>query len=59
VVGDRRYGDKNVQKNFPRLMLHARAITFRLPSGAPLTIESAAPESFDRVLAQIRAGTLL
>ncbi len=58
VVGDSRYGDKNVQKNFPRLMLHARAITFRLPSGAPLTIEAAAPESFNQVLAQIRAGTL-
>lgn len=58
VVGDRRYGDQNVQKNFPRLMLHARAITFRLPSGALLTIEAAAPESFNQVLAQIRAGTL-
>lgn len=58
VVGDRRYGDKKIQENFPRLMLHARSITFRLPSGAPLTIEAAAPESFNQALAQIRLGAL-
>ncbi|MCL4550861.1 MAG: RNA pseudouridine synthase, partial [Bacteroidetes bacterium] len=30
IVGDSRYGDKETQKNFPRIMLHAQSIKFDL-----------------------------
>ncbi len=50
VVGDLRYGDKAVQRLFPRLMLHAQEITFRLPSGEKVTIEAPTPESFKSVI---------
>ncbi len=53
IVGDRRYGDGEIQKRFPRLMLHALAIAFRLPSGEPITIESPVPESFLAVVAAV------
>jgi len=37
-----------------RLMLHAEKITFRLPSGEELTIESPMPESFAQVIESLR-----
>ena len=45
IVGDVRYGDKTLQKTFPRLMLHAATITFALASGELKTVESPLPES--------------
>ena len=33
IVGDRRYGDRAAQSAYPRLMLHARAITLPMPTG--------------------------
>ena len=45
IVGDVRYGDKALQKTFPRLMLHAASITFTLASGELKTVESPLPES--------------
>lgn len=54
IVGDPLYGDRELQQGFPRLMLHARSITFQLPSGRPVTIESLLPESFRRVLEKVR-----
>ena len=33
ILGDLRYGDRVRQERFPRLMLHALAIEFALPSG--------------------------
>ena len=50
IVGDRRYGDDEIQRRFPRLMLHALAVSFRLPTGDPITVESPVPESFSAVL---------
>jgi 23S rRNA-/tRNA-specific pseudouridylate synthase len=50
VVGDRRYGQRDLQERFPRLMLHAAAISFRLQTGEPITVEAAVPESFGAVL---------
>ncbi len=50
VVGDLRYGDRKAQGRFPRLMLHAQAITLRLPAGENVTIEAPLPESFSVVL---------
>ena len=50
IVGDRRYGERKLQECFPRLMLHAAAISFRLPTGKTVTVEAAVPESFGAVL---------
>lgn len=54
VVGDMIYGDKNVQRRFPRLMLHARELAFVLPSGENIEITTPPPESFHRVLASLK-----
>lgn len=53
IVGDRRYGDKAVQCMFPRLMLHAQEIAFRLPSGEEVIIEAPIPESFRQVMERL------
>lgn len=53
IVGDPRYGDRAVQRRFPRLMLHAQAITFRLPTGEEATVEAPIPESFQMVVESI------
>jgi RluA family pseudouridine synthase len=50
IVGDPLYGNREIQRRYPRLMLHARAIAFELPSGRAVTIESPLPESFHRIL---------
>lgn len=54
IAGDLRYGDRTVQRRFPRLMLHAQAIAFRLPTGEEVTVESPLPESFRTVVEGIR-----
>lgn len=56
VVGDRRYGDKAAQEAFPRLMLHARTISFGLPSGGTADIEAPPPTSFTALLDELRRG---
>ncbi len=56
IVGDPRYGDKKVQEDFPRLMLHAMAIEFALPSGERQTVECPPPASFTEVLDRFRAA---
>lgn len=56
VVGDLKYGDKKMQKQYPRLMLHARRIELRLESGEELRIEAPAPESFESVLISSQGG---
>jgi len=55
IAGDLRYGDWDVQKEYPRLMLHALEIEFALPSGERLKIEAPEPESFRSVVAQLSA----
>ncbi|MCK7490048.1 MAG: pseudouridine synthase [Anaerotruncus sp.] len=47
ILGDPRYGDRARQERFPRLMLHALAIEFALPSGERVTVEAPAPPSFE------------
>lgn len=54
VVGDLKYGDRELQARFPRLMLHAASVEFRLPSGKLVTIEAPPPPSFEAVLAALR-----
>jgi tRNA pseudouridine32 synthase / 23S rRNA pseudouridine746 synthase len=50
VVGDRKYGDRELQERYPRLMLHALSIEFGLPSGKQVTIEAPPPRAFEGVL---------
>ncbi|MFA3783679.1 RluA family pseudouridine synthase [Melioribacteraceae bacterium 4301-Me] len=45
IVGDLKYGDKKVQMNFPRLMLHASKIEFILNSKHYI-IAAATPKNF-------------
>jgi tRNA pseudouridine32 synthase / 23S rRNA pseudouridine746 synthase len=54
IVGDRRYGDPELQKSYERLLLHAAEITFADSSGAPVTVSSPLPESYTRILTQLR-----
>ncbi len=53
IVGDLRYGDKLVQRTFPRLMLHAQEIAFRLPSGEKVAIEAPISETFESAMEMI------
>jgi tRNA pseudouridine32 synthase / 23S rRNA pseudouridine746 synthase len=53
IVGDVRYGNRAVQSKFPRLMLHAHRIGFKLPTGTDVRIEAPFPQSFMDVLAEI------
>jgi tRNA pseudouridine32 synthase / 23S rRNA pseudouridine746 synthase len=55
AVGDPLYGNKSIQKTFPRLMLHALNIRFTLPDDNEIFIESRIPESFQSVLGSLRA----
>lgn len=48
VAGDTRYGDRAVQKQFGRLMLHSRRISFYLPSGEKISVEAQPPQSFNQ-----------
>ncbi|HUI92093.1 MAG TPA: RluA family pseudouridine synthase [Chitinivibrionales bacterium] len=54
IVGDRLYGDKTIQSTFPRMMLHAQEITFKISSGEDKTVEAPMPESFAVVLDSLR-----
>jgi tRNA pseudouridine32 synthase/23S rRNA pseudouridine746 synthase len=53
IAGDRKYGDRAVQEEYPRLMLHALEIEFGLPSGERLKIEAPVPDSFASVLSRL------
>ena len=53
IVGDPLYGEREMQRQFPRLMLHAQRIECRFPSGRMVTIEAPIPESFTDVMRMI------
>lgn len=53
IVGDLRYGDRAMQRTFPRLMLHAEKITCQLLSGEEVTISAPLAESFCAGIAMI------
>lgn len=53
IVGDRLYGDRTIQCQYPRMMLHAQRLTIRLANGEMLTLEAPIPESFERVIQRI------
>jgi tRNA pseudouridine32 synthase / 23S rRNA pseudouridine746 synthase len=50
IVGDLRYGEKTVQENYPRIMLHAKSVELELPAHKRIFIEAAIPDSFTSVL---------
>jgi len=54
LAGDLKYGDRDVQKTYPRLMLHALDIAFKLPSGQGVKIEAPVPPSFQAVVEELR-----
>jgi tRNA pseudouridine32 synthase/23S rRNA pseudouridine746 synthase len=56
IVGDLRYGDKARQSTYPRLMLHARGISFPLPSGEEVAVEAPVPVSFQTILDGLQMG---
>ena len=56
IVGDRLYGDRTIQGSYSRMMLHAKTLTIRPPSGDELTLEAPAPESF-RSMIDALSGT--
>jgi RluA family pseudouridine synthase len=51
IVGDALYGDKRVQRSFPRLMLHALSLEFELPEAGEIRIASRLPDSFSKTAA--------
>jgi RluA family pseudouridine synthase len=55
ILGDTLYGERLLQKNFPRLMLHAAAIEFKQLSGEVLKLKSPLPASFEAVLNSLPA----
>lgn len=50
IVGDSRYGDKEIQTKYPRVMLHAQQVGFKLRDGKEIEIKCATPKSFLDVL---------
>ncbi len=54
VVGDTLYGDKSLQKTFPRLMLHSLEIEFIEWTAQKINIASKIPSSFSSVIDRIR-----
>ncbi|MFO1350985.1 MAG: RluA family pseudouridine synthase [Gammaproteobacteria bacterium] len=58
IAGDARYGDKALQARYPRLMLHARSLVVRSPTGAEIALQAPLPPSFERVLATLRDAAL-
>lgn len=54
IVGDTLYGDKSIQKTFPRLMLHSLEIEFIEATALKKIITSKIPSSFSSVINRIR-----
>lgn len=54
LAGDRRYGELERQDGYPRLLLHANTLAFRLPSGDDLQIEAKVPAAFEEAIISLR-----
>ncbi len=54
IAGDTQYGDKSAMKPFPRMMLHAHSITFKLQNGEEKSVDCPLPESFTSVIDGLR-----
>jgi 23S rRNA-/tRNA-specific pseudouridylate synthase len=46
IVGDARYGDRALQRGYPRLMLAAVGLALRLPSGRDLSLHDCVSDDF-------------
>ncbi len=55
IVGDKLYGEIEIQKNYPRLMLHAKSITFDLTDTKKLHLEADLPNSFLSFIESIKS----
>jgi len=53
IVGDMIYGEREVQQQFPRLMLHAAEINLILPGGNNFKIESGIPPEINSFIKEI------
>ncbi|HNW58164.1 MAG TPA: RluA family pseudouridine synthase [bacterium] len=53
IAGDRRYGDRDIQAAWPRLMLHAAAMVVLTPAGQRLELTAPPPDSFSALLARL------
>jgi RluA family pseudouridine synthase len=58
IVGDMKYGDKTLQQQFPRLMLHAYSLAFDLPNKEPLSITVVPPESYTNALETLKLPSI-
>lgn len=56
IVGDVRYGEKDVQKEYPRLMLHAKSLSFVNPFDKKIFVSAEPPESFNEFLINLKKG---
>jgi len=50
VVGDNSYGDILIQKNYKRLMLHAKSVSFITRIGTTIEISAHLPEVFNKMI---------
>ena len=57
IVGDLRYGDKNIQQNFARIMLHAKSIEFSLTGNKKVEAVAALPDSFNDIINEIKRNS--
>jgi RluA family pseudouridine synthase len=53
IAGDALYGDRKTQKDYPRLMLHAKRLRWQTPSGEERIVEAGLPESFKNVISML------
>jgi len=54
IVGDTRYGDKEIQQKYPRLMLHAKSLEFNSIDNKSIFIESTIPGSFNECILNLK-----
>jgi tRNA pseudouridine32 synthase / 23S rRNA pseudouridine746 synthase len=54
IVGDVRYGEKEMQEKFPRLMLHAKSVLFTKPDKKEIKIEAPPASPFTKYLNELR-----
>jgi RluA family pseudouridine synthase len=57
VAGDLRYGDRERQRAFPRLLLHAAGLDCPLPSGGRLVLRDVPSKTFDAAWQALRNRT--
>jgi len=55
IAGDSRYGEKELQAAWPRLLLHAEGIEYTSPAGKGVSLSVSPPSSFTEVLARLES----